>query len=276
MTTTSDPMPDGTAPAALYERSGHVAVIRLNRPQALNAVNAALSTAVGEALERAATDPEVRVVVVTGNGRAFCAGADLKELAAGRSVAAPEHPEWGFAGLVRHWIDKPLVAAVNGFAMGGGTEIALACDLVVAAEDARMGLPEVRRGLIAAAGGVVRLQRQIPLKRALQMALTGDAVDVRQAAEWGLVNVVARPGAALEEALALAERIAANAPLSVQHTKRVMHAVAAAGSDWNPDWSRREVWAVNDEATDVVFASRDAVEGPTAFAEKRPPVWEGR
>lgn len=265
-----------TEPAALYERAGHIAVIRLNRPEALNAVNAALSTAAGEALERAAADPEVRVVVVTGNGRAFCAGADLKELAAGRSVAAPEHPEWGFAGIVRHWIDKPLIAAVNGYAMGGGTEIALACDLVVAAEDARLGLPEVKRGLIAAAGGVVRLQRQIPLKRALQMALTGDAVDVQEAAEWGLVNVVARPGAALEEAMVLAQRIAANAPLSVQHTKRVMHQVAESGSDWDPEWSRREPWAVNDEASAIVFGSRDAVEGPTAFAEKRAPVWEGR
>ncbi|WP_433218301.1 crotonase/enoyl-CoA hydratase family protein [Dactylosporangium sp. CS-047395] len=263
-------------PAALFERTGHIAVIRLNRPEALNAVNAALSTAAGEALERAAADPEVRVVVITGSGRAFCAGADLKELAAGRPVAAPEHPEWGFAGLVRHWIDKPLIAAVNGFAMGGGTEIALACDLVVAAEDARLGLPEVKRGLIAAAGGVVRLQRQIPLKRALQMALTGDAIDVQEAAEWGLVNVVARPGAALTEALELAERIAANAPLSVRQTKRVMHQVAAARSDWDPAWSGFEPWAVNQEATDLVFGSRDAVEGPTAFAEKRAPVWEGR
>jgi crotonobetainyl-CoA hydratase len=274
--TTSDTKPGDTPPAALYERSGHVAVIRLNRPQALNSVNAALSTAVGEALEKAAAEPEVRVVVVTGNGRAFCAGADLKELAAGRRVDAREHPEWGFAGLVRHWIDKPLIAAVQGFAMGGGTEIALACDLVVADEDATLGLPEVRRGLLAAAGGMVRLQRQVPFKRALQLALTGDAIDVRQAAEWGLVNVVAKPGAALDEAMALAERIAANAPLSVQHTKRVMHQVAAAGSDWDPHWSQREVWAVNDEATDIVFSSRDAIEGPTAFAEKRPPVWQGR
>ncbi|MET7425565.1 crotonase/enoyl-CoA hydratase family protein [Dactylosporangium sp. NPDC005555] len=263
-------------PAALYERTGHIAVIRLNRPEALNAVNAELSTAVGEALEQAAADPEVRVVVVTGNGRAFCAGADLKELAAGRPVAAPGHPEWGFAGLVRHWIDKPLIAAVNGYAMGGGTEIALACDLVVAAEDAKLGLPEVKRGLMAAAGGVVRLQRQIPIKRALQMALTGDAVDVQEAAEWGLVNVVARPGAALAEAMELAGRIAANAPLSVQYTKRVMYQVAESGSDRDPEWSRHEPWAVNQEAADIIFGSRDAVEGPTAFAEKRAPVWEGR
>lgn len=262
--------------AAQYERSGHVAVITLNRPRALNAVNAALSTAVGEGLERAAEDSEVRVVVVTGAGRAFCAGADLKELAAGRDVHAPDHPEWGFAGLVRHWIDKPVIAAVNGFAMGGGTEIALGCDLVVAAEDATFGLPEVKRGLLAAAGGVVRMQRQLPFKRALQLALTGDAIDARQAEEWGLVNIVTSQGEALSEAMRLAERIAANAPLSVQHTKRVMHQAAAAGSDWDPDWSSQDVWTVNDEAMGIVFATRDAQEGATAFAEKRQPIWEGR
>jgi crotonobetainyl-CoA hydratase len=276
MTETTTPDTPGVADSALYERRGHIGVIRLNRPQALNAVNAALSTAVGAALERASADPEIRVVVVTGVGRAFCAGADLKELAAGRPVHAPDHPEWGFAGIVRHWIDKPVIAAVNGFAMGGGTEIALACDLVVAAEDTTMGLPEVKRGLIAAAGGVVRLQRQIPLKRALELALTGDPVEIRQAAEWGLVNVVAWPGAALAEAMELAERIAANAPLSVRHTKRLMHQLAGAGSDWCPEWADGDVWAVNEEIMRTVFSSQDAREGPTAFAEKRRPVWEGR
>ena len=215
---TSPAAADHSAEPALYERFGHIAVVTLNRPRALNAVNAALSTAAGTALERAAEDREVRVVVVTGAGRAFCAGADLKELAAGRGVHAPEHPEWGFAGLVRHWIDKPVIAAVNGFAMGGGTEIALACDLVVAAEDATFGLPEVKRGLMAAAGGVVRMQRQLPFKRALQLGLTGDGITAQQAEEWGLVNVLAQPGEALAGALELAGRIAQNAPLSVQHT----------------------------------------------------------
>lgn len=276
MTSTPVAATEQSPAAALYERSGHIAVITLNRPGTLNAVNAALSIAVGEALERAADDPKVRVVVVTGAGSAFCAGADLKELAAGRDVHAPDHPEWGFAGLVRHWVDKPVIAAVNGFAMGGGTEIALACDLVIAAEDATFGLPEVKRGLLASAGGVVRVQRQVPFKRALQLALTGDGIDARQAEAWGLVNFLAKPGKALTEALDLAGRIAANAPLSVQYTKRVMHQAATGGSDWDPEWSQRDVWVLNDEAMEIVFSTRDAQEGATAFAEKRQPVWEGR
>jgi crotonobetainyl-CoA hydratase len=148
---------DATAPPpALYYVENGVAVITLNRPNSLNAVNAPLSTAIGQGLEAAAADSDVRVVVVTGTGRAFCAGADLKELAQKKPVHAEGHPEWGFAGLVQHWLDKPTIAAVNGFAMGGGTEIALACDLVVAADTATFGLPEVKRGLFAAAGGVVR------------------------------------------------------------------------------------------------------------------------
>jgi crotonobetainyl-CoA hydratase len=264
------------AQAALYEAANGVAVITLNRPAALNAVNAALSTAVGEGLERAAADPAVRVIVVTGSGRAFCAGADLKALARQEPVHADGHPEWGFAGLVQHWIDKPVIAAVNGFAMGGGTEIVLASDLVVAAEDAVLGLPEVKRGLIAAAGGVVRMQRQVPLKRALQLALTGDPIDAATAAAWGLVNQVVPSGQVLEAALELAGRVAANAPLSLAHSKRTIHRTFAGGSDWDPAWSGEDPWAVNQEAQRIVFESRDAIEGPRAFAEKREPRWEGR
>lgn len=271
MTGESKPRP----PARTEVRDG-ICLITLDRPEALNAVNAALSTAVGQALERAASDPQVQVVVVTGEGRAFCAGADLKELAAGRSVAAEGHPEWGFAGLVRHWIDKPLIAAVNGYAMGGGTELALACDLVVASSEASFGLPEVKRGLLAAAGGVVRLQRQLPLKRALELALTGDAIDAATAARWGLVNRVVEPDAVLGTAWELARTIAANAPLSVRHTKRMMHRGTAGGSDWNPDWTGEDPWEANETATRQVFSSSDALEGPRAFAEKRTPRWEGR
>ncbi|MGY1846569.1 MULTISPECIES: crotonase/enoyl-CoA hydratase family protein [unclassified Blastococcus] len=263
-------------PAARYEVRGHVGLITLDRPAALNAVNAALATAVGEALEQAAADDQVRVVVVTGTGRAFCAGADLKELAAQRSVAADGHPEWGFAGLVRHWIDKPVIAAVNGFAMGGGTEIALACDLVVASSGAVFGLPEVKRGLLAAAGGVVRLQRQVPLKRALELALTGDGVDAATALEWGLVNAVVEPEQVLDAALELAGRIAVNAPLSVRHTKRMLHRTSGGGSDWDESWTGTDPWRANEEATATVFASADAAEGPRAFAEKRDPRWVGR
>ncbi|MGO4202875.1 enoyl-CoA hydratase-related protein, partial [Rhodococcus sp. TAF43] len=147
--------PTGTEPAALYERRGSVAIITLNRPRALNAVNAALSTAVGTLLEQADADDEVRVIVLTGAGRAFCAGADLKALGSGAPLEADGHPEWGFAGYAQHWISKPTIAAVNGFALGGGTELVLASDLSVVDEHAQLGLPEVTRGLFAAAGGVI-------------------------------------------------------------------------------------------------------------------------
>lgn len=262
--------------AALYEAHEGIAVITLNRPQAMNAVNSALSTAVGEGLARAARSDDVRVVVITGAGRAFCAGADLKELAQGRPVHAPDRPEWGFAGLVRHWLDKPVIAAVNGFAMGGGTEIALACDLVVAAETATFGLPEVKRGLLAAAGGVVRLGRQLPLKLALEVALTGDPIDAATAHAWGLVNRLAPDGEALAVALELAARISSNAPLSVQHTKRMVHATATGISDWDPAWSAEDPWVSSQKATALVFDSEDAREGTQAFAQKRPAVWRGR
>jgi len=256
----------GTEPAARYEVRDGVAIITLNRPQALNAVNADLSTAVGEGLEAAAADPVVRVVVVTGTGRAFCAGADLRELARQRSILAHGHPEWGFAGLVRHWTDKPVIAAVNGFAMGGGTEIVLASDLAVAAESASFGLPEVKRGLLAAAGGVVRLE----------LALTGDAIDAATAERWGLVNRVVPAGQVLDVALTLAMRIGANAPLSLQHTKRMLYRTLSGASDWNADWAGEDPWAVNEEAVQAVFSSSDALEGPRAFAEKRQPKWEGK
>jgi len=259
-------------PAALYEVIDRTGVITLNRPESMNAVNGALSTAVGEALDSAANDPHVRVIVVTGAGRAFCAGADLKALAGGDPIFADQHPEWGFAGLVQHWVDKPMIAAVNGFAMGGGTELALACDLVVASAEATFGLPEVRRGLIAAAGGVVRLQRQVPIKRALELALTGQPISAENAAEWGLVNRVVAPEQVLPAALELAALIAANAPTAVRQTKRVIH--QTDGRDWNPDWGVGDPWQASNEAMMAVFGSPDAFEGPRAFAEKRDPVWQ--
>ncbi len=193
--------------AARRHRHHHV-----EPPQALNAVNGALSTAVGNLLEQAENDPDVRVVVVTGSGRAFCAGADLKALSTGGNIAADGHPEWGFAGYAQHWISKPTIAAVNGFALGGGTELVLASDLAVVDEEAKLGLPEVKRGLFAAAGGVIRLQQQIPKKVALEIALTGEPITAAQGKELGLVNRVAPAGTALDVALELAEQIAANAP----------------------------------------------------------------
>ena len=258
-------------PAARYERRGHVGLITLNRPHAMNAVNAALAVAAGDALAAAAADDEVRVVVITGAGRAFCAGADLKEVARGNRIDDRDHPERGFAGLVRHWTDKPTVAAVNGYALGGGTEIVLSCDIAVIDETASLGLPEVKRGLMAAAGGVIRLARQIPQKVALEAALTGEPISAARAGELGLVNRVAPEGTALDVALGVAEVIAGNAPLSVQHSKRVVHRSRDAGSDWDDT-----AWQLSDDAMKVVFSSRDAREGPAAFAEKRAPRWEGR
>jgi enoyl-CoA hydratase/carnithine racemase len=263
----------GEAPVALYARAGHVAIITFNRPKALNAMNTELSNAVGELLERAAGDEDVRAIVVTGTGRAFCAGADLKEIASG-AVPPLAHPDWGFAGIVQHWIDKPIIAAVNGYAMGGGTEIVLACDLVVASKDAMLGLPEVKRGLFAAGGGVVRLQRQIPIKRALQLVLTGEAIDAETAQSWGLVNFVTAPGEALERALELAAQIAANAPKSVRVSKRLVHQTAMNDSDLVAV-PGQSVWSANEQAMTAVFSSADAIEGATAFAEKRAPMWSG-
>ncbi|WP_072690820.1 crotonase/enoyl-CoA hydratase family protein [Rhodococcus marinonascens] len=259
-----------TQSAALWERRGGVGIITLNRPAALNAVNGALSTAVGTLLEQADADPEVRVVVITGSGRAFCAGADLKALASGENTAADGHPEWGFAGYAQHWVSKPTIAAVNGFALGGGTELVLASDLAVVDEQAKLGLPEVKRGLFAAAGGVIRLQQQIPKKIALEIALTGEPITAAQARELGLVNRVAPAGTVLEVALDLAEQIAVNAPLSVRESKAMIHRTASE-SDWDG-----EVWKANTAAIATIFASADALEGPTAFAEKRPPIWQGR
>ena len=256
-------------PAALYERRGGTAIITLNRPYALNAVNTALSTAVGTLLVKAANDPRVRVVVLTGAGRAFCAGADLKALATGEKIDADGHPEWGFAGYVQHWIDKPTIAAVNGFALGGGTELVLASDLAVVDEDAQLGLPEVKRGLFAAAGGVIRLQQQIPRKIALELALTGEPITAADGLKLGLVNRVAPAGTALEVALGLAEQIAANAPLSVRESKSMIHCTASHDA-WKP-----AAWEINTAAMKVVFTSNDAKEGPTAFVEKRQPVWCG-
>lgn len=265
-------MTDGAAPGALTERRGNVMVITINRPEARNAINSSVSIALGDALEEAQQDPDVWVVVVTGAGdKSFCAGADLKALSRGENIGHPDHPKWGFAGYVRHVIDKPTIAAVNGTALGGGTELALASDLVVAGESAKFGLPEVKRGLIAAAGGVFRLVDQIPRKVALQMMFTGEPITSSEALSLGLINEVVPDGTELDAALTLAERITVNAPLAVQASKRVAIGVDdGVIADDEPGWSRtmREVA--------VVFSSEDAKEGPLAFAQKRQPVWKAK
>ncbi len=259
-----------TSDVVTISRYGAVALITLNRPMAMNAVNSQLSTELGNAVEQLSADRSLAVGVITGSGRAFCAGADLKEVAAGRSVYAPEHPEWGFAGLVQHFVDKPLIAAVNGFALGGGTELMLACDLAVISQDATLGLPEVKRGLIAGAGGLIRLPRQVPLKIAMEAALTGDEISAQTAAQWGLVNRLVPKDDVVAAALSLAAKVAANAPLAVRASKRTIHKSAEFGSDWS-----QEVWKMSGHEFRQVIKTRDAAEGPRAFAEKRPPNWSG-
>lgn len=262
------------APAVLVERRGHVMIVTLNRPEARNAINEAVWLGAGEALAEADRDVEVRVVIVTGAGdQSFCAGADLKALSRGERIAPADSEKvaWGFAGIVSHAISKPLIAAVNGTALGGGTEIALACDLVVAAQSATFGLPEVKRGILAGAGGAFRLVQQLPKKVAMEMLLTGDPIDAARALDLGLVNAVVPRSELLDAALRLAERIAANAPLSVQASKRIALGMVegrVAGDD--------AAWALTRKESGGVMRSEDAREGPRAFAEKRAPVWKGR
>jgi crotonobetainyl-CoA hydratase len=261
------------APAVLVERDGHLLILTINRPHAMNAINADVSRLLGEALEAAEADREIRAVVLTGAGqRSFCAGADLKAVARGESLSPPGQESWGFAGYVTHAISKPTIAAVNGFALGGGTEIALASDLVVAADHAVFGLPEVTRGIIAGAGGAFRLPRQLPLKVAMRLVLTGDPLPAAEALRWGLVNEVVPAADLLATARALGERIARNAPLAVQASKRI----ALGISDEGDLADEREDWRRNGEAAVALMRSRDAREGPLAFTEKREPRWEGR
>jgi crotonobetainyl-CoA hydratase len=259
-------------PAVLVDRPGNVMVITINRPDARNAVNSAVSIGVGDALEEAQHDPEVRAVVVTGAGdKSFCAGADLKAIARRENLYHPDHPEWGFAGYVHHFIDKPTIAAVNGTALGGGTELALASDLVVAHELAKFGLPEVKRGLIAGAGGVFRIVHQLPRKVAMELLLTGEPLTASDAWEWGLVNQVVKEGSVLDAALALAARVTVNAPLSVQASKRI-----AYGVDDGVITDEEAGWARTVREFGPLMKSEDAREGPLAFAEKREPVWKAR
>ena len=256
----------------LTERLGHSLLITLNRPEAMNAVNAAVTVGIADALEQAKDDDEVWTVVLTGVGRAFCAGADLKAVARGESVSVPGYERFGWGGYVNHFIPKPTIAAVNGFARGGGTEIALASDLVVAQQSATFGLPEVSRGVMAVGGGAFRLPRQIPWKVGLELLYTGEALSAQRAYELGLANRVVPDGSSVvEAALELAERINENAPLSVQASKRVAYGVEAGALVEDERW-----WATTTRETADMMASQDAKEGPLAFAQKRPPVWTGR
>lgn len=258
-------------PPALLTRIGHVAIITMNRPHVLNAVNAAMSVAIQEAIDELVADPELRVGVLTGAGSAFSVGADLKEVAAGRSLQAPYQRERGFGGFMRRPIAKPLIAAVNGYALGGGTEMMLSCDLAIASDKATFGLPEVRRGIIAAGGGLLRLHRRIPQAVAMELTLTGAPMTAEDALAWGLINRVVPQERVLDAAVELGETIASNAPLAVQASKRLIQAGYALGSDWEA-----QAWATSDAEIKAIMRSADAKEGPRAFAQKRPPQWEGR
>ncbi|MEH7246245.1 crotonase/enoyl-CoA hydratase family protein [Neobacillus niacini] len=256
----------------LFERRGKIAIITFNRPEVMNAINAETWEETGKALKIFNQDRDLYAAVITGAGdRSFCAGADLKAIASGEKVIPKEGSEWGFAGIVRHYVSKPIIAAVNGYAMGGGTEIALACDLIVASELAVFGLPEVKRGRIAKAGGLLRLPRQIPLKIAVELILTGESLTAERALQLGLINRCVSHHNVVNEAVALAEKICENAPLAVQTSKDIIYKALDAALDFPP-----EAWEINESFGEAITQSEDAIEGALAFAQKRKPNWIGK
>jgi enoyl-CoA hydratase len=249
----------------LTERRDGVLLITLNRPDARNAVNTALAEGIAAALDALDADDDLSVGVLTGAGKGFSAGMDLKAFVTGER---PWVADRGFAGIVQRSARKPLIAAVEGFAMAGGLEIALACDLIVASREARLGIPEVKRSLVAAAGALRRLPQRVPLNVAMELALTGDPISAERGYEVGLVNRVTEPGGAVGAALELAAAIARNGPLALDATKDVLYRQA--------DWDEEEFWREQGAIVEPVMRSDDAREGATAFSEKRDPVWKGR
>jgi len=255
----------GEEQPVLTERRGNVLLITLNRPDVRNAVNAALAAGVAGALEELDGDQGLSVGVLTGTGGFFSAGMDLGAFVRGES---PWFGDRGFAGIAQRSAEKPLIAAIEGFALAGGMEIALACDLIVAAKGAKLGIPEAKRSLVAAGGALLRMPKRMPYHVVMELALTGDPQPAERFEEFGLVNHLAEPGSALEVALELAGRIAGNGPLALIATKRILQEQF--------DWSSEEMWDRQGAISGPVFASEDAKEGAAAFKEKREPVWQGR
>jgi enoyl-CoA hydratase len=249
----------------LTEARGKVLLITLNRPDARNAVNAALAAALAAAIDHLDSTPELAVGVLTGAGKGFSAGMDLKAFVEG---GMPTVAGRGFAGITEKAARKPLIAAVEGFALAGGLEIALSCDLIVAAKGTRLGVPEVGVGLFAGAGALLRLPRVLPYGLAMEMALTADPITAERAFEFGLVNRLVEAGEAVTVAMELAERIAKNAPLGLAASKELIREQQGR--------TEAEFWSYQNGLLGSVFGSKDAIEGATAFAEKRPPNWTGQ
>jgi enoyl-CoA hydratase len=250
-----------------FEVRGRTGVVTINRPAARNAVNGEVAAGLRDAVQRIEADGDLWVGVLAGAGPVFCAGADLKEVAAGRIDTLDTDPG-GFAGITKLTRTKPLIAAVEGPALAGGCEIVLACDLVVASTAASFGLPEVKRSLVAGAGGLIRLPRVLPRNVAMELAVTGDPIAAERAHAFGLVNVLCEPGGAVAAAVELAARIGANAPVAVRLSRAAMLAAAAADDE--------EAWRISAAAGAAVARTEDFTEGPRAFVEKRPAVWTGR
>src|SRR5665213_498648 len=248
--------------AVLTERRGNVLLITIDRPEVRNAVNAAVAAGIAGALEELDGDEQLSVGILTGAGGFFCAGMDLGAFVKGESAWFGDR---GFAGITQRASRKPLIAAIEGFAVAGGMEIALSCDLVVAARGAKMGIPEVKRSLVAAGGALLRMPRRMPYHVVMELALTGDVLPAERFHEFGLVNRIAEPGAAVEEALELAATLAKNGPLALIATKQILQEQF--------DWSSAEMWERQGAISGPVFASEDAKEGAAAFKEKRDPVW---
>ncbi|MBY6307940.1 crotonase/enoyl-CoA hydratase family protein [Alcaligenes faecalis] len=248
------------------ERIGKVVLITLNRPEARNAINLETAQALAQALDEFDADPSIAVGVLTGANNTFCAGMDLKAFA--KTGQRPYVGDRGFAGICERPPAKPLIAAVEGYCLAGGFEIALSCDLIVAADSANFGLPEVKRGIVPGSGGMVRLPSRIPYHMAMEMVLTGGMYPAARMAELGLVSRLAEAGKATEQALALAELIAANGPLAVQTAKSII--------SQSRDWRQSDLFDLQRPRIAGIFTSADAKEGATAFAEKREPVWQGK